>query len=272
VAAPVGVGIGFLLPPTWAVTPGDVPSMLLYEALVLSAMTLPCMVLFRDKPSVPPSASANASREENFAKSLGKLMTDRNIWVLVIEFGLSFGSFNTIATIVNQLLQPYGYSNDNAGTLGALTIFLGIVGSAVVGLIVDKWRFYKIALLACLICGCGGMIFFSLLLVPDQFALLAFAVCITGFFLTASIPVSLELSCEVAYPVGEGTISGLMTGAGNLVGIITILASNYMIDNGLVRETAWMLVACVGASCVVSCFFFGKLNRFEHDKGCEIVK
>ena len=39
------------------------------------------------------------------------------------------GFFNSLLTLLNQIIAPHGYSNDDAGTFGAVFIGLGLVGA-----------------------------------------------------------------------------------------------------------------------------------------------
>jgi len=267
VAAPVGVGLGFLISPAIATDASQVPTMILYEAIIVSIMVVPSCIFFRDKPPTPPSASASPVRSDDFIQSLRDIFTNPSFLIVMTEFALVFGAYNTLATIINQLILPYGYSNDDAGTLGALTIFLGIVGAGVAGLVVDKWKIYKWSLAVSLFFGTLSFALFTIFLMPNWFVGLCIAVSLGGFFNTAVIPISLELACEVSYPIGEGTPTGILMAMGNVVAIILTVGSDKMINGeGLVTATSWLMVACMGGSFIVSLFFYGKLKRIAHDQ------
>jgi hypothetical protein len=40
------------------------------------------------------------------------------------------------------------------------------------------------------------------------------------FFLIPLVPIMLELACETAFPVGEGTAAGLLFAMGNFAGFV----------------------------------------------------
>jgi FLVCR family MFS transporter 7 len=64
---------------------------------------------------------------------LNKLFSDKNYVVLFVAFSVGLGVFNTLMTLINQLVAPHGYSNDDAGTFGAVLIVTGLIGAGVVG-------------------------------------------------------------------------------------------------------------------------------------------
>ena len=59
------------------------------------------------------------------------LFNNRNYIVLFIAFSIGVGFFNSLLTLLDQIVAPHGYSNDDAGTFGAVFIALGLVGAGV---------------------------------------------------------------------------------------------------------------------------------------------
>ena len=118
-------------------------------------------------------------------------------------------------------------------------IFLGLVGSGAIGALVDVYHVYKYSLIGTMVGGCVSMILFTVLLAKDRcvmdaclpalhisvnvtiygalnlhrfWSLLVLA-SLLGFTLMPVLPLGLELSCEISYPIGEAVPSGyLMTG------------------------------------------------------------
>lgn len=66
----------------------------------------------REKAPTPPSESSEAElRNESLIGTISTLVKDINFWILAISFGLGLGAFNTLATLLTQIVTPYGYSN-----------------------------------------------------------------------------------------------------------------------------------------------------------------
>lgn len=80
-------------------------------------------------PPTPPSASAEIAlaeaRDESFLVALKKVYKNTQFWVLFAAFSISVGVFNTITSLINQIVVPYGYSDDDAGLFGASFILVG---------------------------------------------------------------------------------------------------------------------------------------------------
>jgi len=55
------------------------------------------------------------------------LFRSLEFWLVVIPFMFYIGLFNSISTLVNGMLAPYGFSESEAGIGGALLIVVGLV-------------------------------------------------------------------------------------------------------------------------------------------------
>lgn len=157
---PIGSAIGNILPAVFVSSNGadSVRGITLLMAvefgLCLSALVL-AQFYFSSKPPTPPSHSTflkefnrnslsssasetklEATSHENLGlvswkvvfSDASQLIKDRNYMLLLISFSLSIGLFNAIVTLLNQILLPWGYSNDDAGNFGAILIVLGLIG------------------------------------------------------------------------------------------------------------------------------------------------
>eukprot|EP01035_Chromulina_nebulosa_P036716 gene36716-49496_t len=71
------------------------------------------------------------------------LFNNRNYIVLFIAFSIGVGFFNSLLTLLNQIVAPHGYSNDDAGTFGAVFIALGLVGAGIVGYLMKQTKAYR---------------------------------------------------------------------------------------------------------------------------------
>ena len=47
-------------------------------------------------------------------------------YLLGVPFMLYVGFFNAFSSLLNQILEPYGFSEDNAGIAGAILIVVGL--------------------------------------------------------------------------------------------------------------------------------------------------
>jgi FLVCR family feline leukemia virus subgroup C receptor-related protein len=53
-------------------------------------------------------------------------------------------------------------------------------------------------------------------------------VFLIGFITTPLIPLSQDFGCEIAFPLGEALLAGIIIGGGQLIGIIQVLFINLL--------------------------------------------
>lgn len=66
-------------------------------------------------------------------RDLYALFTNVNYVILMSCFALGVGLFNALITVLNQFVEPLGYSNTAAGLFGAIFIGGGLLGAVVMG-------------------------------------------------------------------------------------------------------------------------------------------
>ena len=77
------------------------------------------------------------------------------------------------------------------------------------------------------------------------------------------LPVSLELGCEMVYPVGEATPTGFLLVGGQIGGIGLIFLLNWLIDDHHEHVAGWIVAGCIGVSFLLVCVMFPRLRRRE---------
>ncbi len=85
------------------------------------------------------AAAATAESEDSqhawevFCAETAQLFRNRDYLLLFAAFSIGVGFFNSLLTLLNQIVEPFGYSNDDAGTFGAVFIVFGLVGAGSIG-------------------------------------------------------------------------------------------------------------------------------------------
>lgn len=64
----------------------------------------------RGQPPTPPSPSAETEKAD-FSSALKTLAKDINFLIIFFAFGIGVGSFYAVSTLLDQILQPYGYDS-----------------------------------------------------------------------------------------------------------------------------------------------------------------
>jgi len=176
------------------------------------------------------------------------------------------GAYNTLATVINEMMGKFGYNNMQSGILGALVILFGLVGSAIAGVLIDKTHWYKAGILLCLVGSIGAGLLLTLSFHPNNFVLIAIGGALLGLTITPVIPIGLELSCEISFPLGEAIPNGLLLCSGQFTGIGLILLMSWLIDSGRPEYPNYITLGCFGISLLATLAFTGKLKRLEHEK------
>jgi FLVCR family MFS transporter 7 len=145
------------------------------------------------------------ARDESFVVALKKVSRNTQFWLLFIAFAFSVGIFNSVTSLINQIVKPYGYDDDEAGYFGASFIVVGIFGAAISGLFVDKTKKYKEVLKCAAPCLGFGYIVFIFVIRENFFPWICIICGYLGFVSFALLPVALELGVECTYPCPPST-------------------------------------------------------------------
>jgi Na+/melibiose symporter-like transporter len=196
------------------------------------------MLFFQSEPPSPPSAVAlnrknlidssnnnntqegdkgeksdNQSSSDHYAsfkQELTVLFTDRNFVILFTVFSLGLGLFNALLTLLFQFIQPYGYSNDDAGNFGAAFIVAGLIGSALAGWILNKYKRYNLTLKVYIVLVVTAILVFVCELSSDNLAALLISFIYLGFTMLTLLPIFMETCAETTYPVSEDVSVGAL--------------------------------------------------------------
>lgn len=172
----------------------------------------------------------------------------------MIPFAIYVGFFNSMSSLLNQIMMPYGFTSDEAGIAGAILIVVGLVASAISSPIIDRTKAFLLAIkVAVPLIGLSYLVFIWMPGTRDlagPFVILS----ILGAASFSLVPVALEFLCELAYPVSPEVTSTLAWGGGQLFGGIFIVVSDALkagpegnppdnMDNALIFTAVVALVA-----------------------------
>ncbi|CAD5119094.1 DgyrCDS7739 [Dimorphilus gyrociliatus] len=179
-------------------------------------------------PPSPPSASA-AEPSQTFFRGLKMLKSNKPFWLLCLCFGSGLGTFTAVSALIEQILCPWGYNSLFAGICGALLIVFGLIGSAIIGQIVDRTRkFEEIVKIGFSFASIAFLAFVVVHHYTDIKVAVGACISLFGLFAVSLYPVCNELAVECTFPVAEGTSSGLLFIAGQVIGVVMLLVSQAM--------------------------------------------
>lgn len=174
-------------------------------------------------PPTPPSASSACPRTP-LIPATKRLFQTLEFWLILIPFSVYVGFFNSVSSLLNQILEPYGHSETDAGIAGAVLIVVGLVVSAVISPITDRFKHYlgSIRILVPIVVAS----YIGLIFVPSSPAGMAPAyvvMALMGASSFALLPVVLEYLVELTYPFSPEIGSTICWTGGQLLGACFIL-------------------------------------------------
>ena len=218
VASFIGIAIGQVFAPL-LLNQFGIPIMLLTFGLIAAVSSVLFLIFTREAPPTPPCPEGQETRAL-MLNGLKAMLKMRDVWFLLVIFLFGMGVFNGVTTWIEDIVRPKGFSPTQAGDFGGILLIGGIIGAIVIPALSDKFRMRKIFLIvgmAFAIPGMLGITFFS------NYALLAAAMFIMGFFLMSLAPIGYQYAAEITYPAPEGTSNGLLNLAGQ-VSVVFIYA------------------------------------------------
>jgi FLVCR family MFS transporter 7 len=220
-ANPLGAAIGQLVGPFWATDSSAVPQMVLYTSIISTLASLPAFFI----PSAPPSPPSAMAVDEklNLREALHELPRNASFYLILLPFSVYVGFFNASSSLINQIFEPYGFSEDDAGIAGALLIIIGLVASAIVSPYVDKTKRHlsTIKIAVPLIAAS----YLALVWMPQTRSLPGpYVICsLLGATSFSLLPCALEYMVLITHPVSPEISSTVCWSAGQLLGAIFII-------------------------------------------------
>ncbi|KAI4163167.1 MAG: hypothetical protein LQ342_003295 [Letrouitia transgressa] len=275
-ANPFGGALGQLINPFLASHPKDIAPMTLYIAVISSVAAIPSLFI-PAKPPTPSSASSTHT-PPGLRKSLGLLCHNPNFVLLLLPFAVYVGFFNSLSSLLTQILTPYNFSETESGVAGALLILVGLVAAAVTSPMIDRSKKYLL-LIKCLvpviaICDLAFIWTPGTRSVAAPYVILS----VLGAASFSLVPVALEWAAEITWPVGPEAASTICWTGGQLLGGIFIVISDALKEEDGEGEPKGNMGKALIFQAVVACVFvpcalmLGRVGGGARNKRLEVDK
>lgn len=207
---------------------GSVPDIVLYVAIISTIATLPSLFI-PAKPPTPPSASSEVPKVA-LIPSFKECLRSPPFYIVFITFSTYVGFFNSFSSLLNQILYPYAYSEDEAGICGAILIVVGLVAAAITSPIFDRTHAYLRGIK--ILCIFIALAYLAMIWAPQTRVLAAPYVlsAIEGAASFSLLPISLEYLVEITFPASPEVSSTICWAGGQLFGGIFIVIMNALKD------------------------------------------
>ena len=186
------------------------------------------VIFVKDRPPTPPSTEV-ITEKVMMTDGLKTLFKNKQFVILTIGFLILLGIFNTVLTLILQIVSPRGHGEDFAGTLGGLILVGGIIGSIVFSGLSDKLKKRKILIVIALTISVVSMYIMSFASDATMLSVFGF---FFGFGILGAAPVALEYAVDITKPVPEASSNGMLMMFGQVGGIVFILGLPLLIATG----------------------------------------
>lgn len=222
-ANPLGGALGQLIDPAFASDPSQIPSMVLYVAIISSAVAALSLAVPAAPPS-PPSATASARRADFSLAAVRALLANPSFHLLLWPFAVYVTAFNAFSSELNNIMYPYGFDETQAGIAGALLILVGLGASAAASPALDRVPGSRIPAIRALVPVIAAL-YLAFVWAPQTRDVGApYAVCaLLGSASFVLLPLALELLVETTYPVNPEISSTVCWAMGQVGGGVVII-------------------------------------------------
>jgi len=194
------------------------------------------------------------------------MVVNKPYLVVLITFGIGLGIFNTITTLIAQVVAPVGISEDNAGILGGIIVGVGLVSAGVTAPILDKFHKYKEFYVAAFVLVSIAFTWLALVLLwKSSFVMVALPFAFLGLAAFMLLPTALELSVETTYPAPAATSAGFLWMMGQVLGIVMLeVCQALTAPDGNMQNAVWFMLAFIGLGTLISlCLIYPFTARYK---------
>ncbi|CAO2655813.1 Nn.00g046160.m01.CDS01 [Neocucurbitaria sp. VM-36] len=207
---------------------GSIPQMVLIVSIIATVACIPSLFIPVAPPS-PPTASSSLSRTPVW-ESLKHMLRSPPFYIVFLTFSTYVGFFNAFSSLLNQILYPYGFSEDEAGICGAVLIVVGLVTAAITSPVLDRTHAYLLGIK--ILCPLVSVSYLAMIWAPQTRTIAAPYVlsAVLGASSFSLLPVALEYLVEITFPASPEVSSTICWAGGQVFGGIFIVVMNALKD------------------------------------------
>jgi len=166
-----------------------------------------------------------AGPPEAIGAHLGALLRDRDLLLIFVMAFLGLGYINGLMTWIEPILRATGFDSGQAGLVGGVLGVGGIVGSAIIPGLSDRFRRRKPFLVACILAALATI--YPLCRGGDFGTALALG-ALHGFLFLPGYALLLAMAAEAAGSRRSGAATGVLMLTGNVGAVLVIMAMQWV--------------------------------------------
>ncbi|KAJ4404736.1 hypothetical protein N0V91_005686 [Didymella pomorum] len=207
---------------------GSVDKIVLIVSIIATVSCIPSIFL-PSAPPTPPSASSSLSKTGVFA-SIGVMLRSPPFYIVFLTFSVYVGLFNSFSSLLNQILYPYGFSEDEAGICGAVLIVVGLVVAGIISPVLDRTHAYLLGIK--ILCPLVAGSYLAMVWAPQTRGIVAPYVlsAVLGASSFSLLPIALEYLVEISFPASPEVSSTICWVGGQFFGACFVLIMDALKD------------------------------------------
>lgn len=239
----IGTAVGFIVPSLF-VSDTDTPEMvrdhffvlMLVEAIIAALSAILIIIFFKESPPTLPSLGSMVENTD-FKQSIKILFKNKTFMMLALAFGTVNGTFNIYGSLMDDILDPYGYTPDQVSVFGAALMVTGIISAGIFGAYVERTLKYRRVFWLCSIVGILTTVGFPLALKfftdsSKYYWAYMVLVILQGFVFIPLQPLTVDYGSDIMFPIGEAQITGFMLSVGQIFGVAFVEAAQLIFNLG----------------------------------------
>lgn len=179
-------------------------------------------------PSKPPTPVAPSCETPklHIRESIKIAAKSLELWLVLIPFFIFVGFFNSLSTLLNQMMTPYGFTDDEAGIGGAILIVVGLIFAAITSPILDRTKAFLLALK--LLIPIIAICYLIFIWMPETGSIVGPYVVLAGIGAGSFslLPIAVEYLVELSHPMSPEVTSTTAWAGGQLFGAIFVIVSD----------------------------------------------
>ena len=181
-------------------------------------------------PPTPPSASHLITKTP-LAQTFSALSRNASFWLVFVPFSVYVGFFNSLSSLINQVFEPYGFDENQAGIGGGLLIIVGLIAAAITSPIVDRNHQFLTAIK--ILVPTVALSYLVFVWMPQTRSLVGpyIVLSVLGAASFSLMPVALEYLVEVTFPASPEVTSVICWSGGQLLGALFIIIQSALKDD-----------------------------------------
>lgn len=126
---------------------------------------------------------------------------------LTLAFGTVNGTFNIYGSLMDDILDPYGFTSNQVSTFGTALMVTGIVSASLFGIYVERTLKYRKAFRVCASIGILTTFAFPLALkflsdAPHYYWVYLILVICQGIVFISLQPLTIDYGSDIMFPIG----------------------------------------------------------------------